>query len=212
MDPTRDSEMDPIRVVFGRGTGPTEVAAYDAALAAANLHNYNLSPLSSVVPPGATVRHVGTAPPELGRIGDRVYAVEASAVGEDRAVAALAWGRTETTAGNDDDNGTENGSENGTGNDPQGDRNHPEPTGPGLFYEASATGDLRGDEGEPDDTGDLVETVRKTASTGLDAGAALRGWEFEDRRVVQESGVARGSERVAAVVLAVYGSGDPILS
>ena len=34
--------MSTIRVVRGTGTGPTEMSAYDAALADANVHNYNL--------------------------------------------------------------------------------------------------------------------------------------------------------------------------
>lgn len=81
-----------IRVVRGSGTGPTAVAAYDAALADANVHDYNLARLSSVVPPNATVEAVETAP-ELGPVGGRLWVVEARGTvqGPGRAVAALGW-------------------------------------------------------------------------------------------------------------------------
>jgi len=36
-----------IRVVDGAGTGPTAVASYDAALAEASLHEYNLASAAS---------------------------------------------------------------------------------------------------------------------------------------------------------------------
>jgi len=51
-----------IRIAWGTGAGPTEMAAYDAALADANLHNYNLVSVSSVIPADADVEVVGTAP------------------------------------------------------------------------------------------------------------------------------------------------------
>ncbi|MFB6360516.1 MAG: pyruvoyl-dependent arginine decarboxylase [Halobacteriales archaeon] len=81
-----------IRVVHGSGTGPTAVASYDAALADANLHEYNLATLSSVVPPGATVEAVGTAP-ALGPVGGRLWTVQArtTTAGPGRAAAALGW-------------------------------------------------------------------------------------------------------------------------
>jgi arginine decarboxylase len=84
--------MSTIRVVSGVGTGPTETAAYDAALAAANVHNYNLVAVSSVVPADATVEVVETAP-DLGPAGDRLTVVEARATtaDADRVAAALGW-------------------------------------------------------------------------------------------------------------------------
>jgi len=82
----------PIRVAWGTGSAPTEMAAYDAALADANLHNYNLVAVSSVVPADASVEAVGTAP-DLGPAGNRLTVVEAHAdtAGPGRASAALAW-------------------------------------------------------------------------------------------------------------------------
>ena len=40
-----------IRLSSGRGEGPTPLAAFDAALLDAGVSNYNLLPLSSVIPP-----------------------------------------------------------------------------------------------------------------------------------------------------------------
>lgn len=84
--------MDAIRVVWGTGRGPTEVAAYDAALARANIHNYNLIHVSSVVPAAATVEAVGTAP-DLGPAGDRLTVVEgrATTAGTETVSAGIGW-------------------------------------------------------------------------------------------------------------------------
>lgn len=81
-----------IRVVDGTGAGPTEKAAFDAALAAAGLHRYNLRRLSSVIPGGAAVEVVGTAP-DLGPTGAVLDAVLADKTGrpETGVTAGLAW-------------------------------------------------------------------------------------------------------------------------
>ncbi|ELZ96503.1 pyruvoyl-dependent arginine decarboxylase [Haloferax mucosum ATCC BAA-1512] len=85
--------MNTIRVVRGVGTAPTEMASYDAALAAANIHNYNLVAVSSVVPGDATVKEVDVAP-DLGPAGNRLTVVQArqttSTPGE-TVVAGLGW-------------------------------------------------------------------------------------------------------------------------
>lgn len=102
--------MQVIRILWGSGRGPTSTAAYDAALAAANVHNYNLVSVSSVIPPGTPIDVVGEAP-DLGPPGNRLTVVEArSTVGPseaDRVAAGLGWAR--------------------------------EPQGPGIFYEAGGT-------------------------------------------------------------------------
>ena len=63
-----------ISIGAGIGEGPTALAAFDAALVAAGVANYNLIGLSSVIPPGSTLvreRHqAGTA--DYGR---RLYVV-----------------------------------------------------------------------------------------------------------------------------------------
>lgn len=91
--------MSTIRVVWGTGRGPTEMAAYDAALADANVHEYNLAHVSSIVPPEATVEPVGTAP-DLGPVGGRLWVVEARTTAEGPATlsAALGWA-TDGTGG-----------------------------------------------------------------------------------------------------------------
>jgi arginine decarboxylase len=92
--------MEPIRVVWGTATGPTEMASYDAALAAAGVENYNLVSVSSVAPPDATVDAVGTAP-DLGETGGRLTVVEAreTAVGPTHVSAGLGWVQSEGAGG-----------------------------------------------------------------------------------------------------------------
>jgi len=102
--------MQPIRIVWGTGRGPTALAAYDAALAEAGVHDYNLLRLSSVIPDGPAIEEVGTAPDldgpqSLGSAGEGLHVVEASARGDvGPQSAVLTWARS--------------------------------PEGPGVFYEA----------------------------------------------------------------------------
>ena len=94
--------MDTIRVVWGSATGPTAMSSFDAALAEAGVHDYNLLTLSSVVPPDATVEAVGTAP-DLGPTGEALYCVEARQTlvpgADGEAAAGLGWARDETGRG-----------------------------------------------------------------------------------------------------------------
>ncbi|WP_115863511.1 pyruvoyl-dependent arginine decarboxylase [Halorussus litoreus] len=92
--------MSTIRVAWGTGSGPTEMAAYDAALADANLHDYNLVTVSSVIPADAPVEAVGTAP-DLGPAGERLTVVQARATcaGPGHVSAALGWTTTEDGPG-----------------------------------------------------------------------------------------------------------------
>jgi len=86
--------MEPIRVVGGTGHGPTAMASYDAALAGANLCDYNLVQVSSVVPETATVEQVERAP-DLGPAGNRLTVVQGRRTvepgGGRRAVAGVGW-------------------------------------------------------------------------------------------------------------------------
>jgi len=86
--------MATIHVVWGTGTGPTAMSAYDAALADANVHDYNLVTVSSIIPADARVAAVGTAP-DLGPAGNRLTVVEAhaNAAGPRRLSAGLGWSR-----------------------------------------------------------------------------------------------------------------------
>ncbi|MFC4359618.1 pyruvoyl-dependent arginine decarboxylase [Halobium salinum] len=156
--------MGIIRVVTGAAGAPTKMASYDAALADAGIHNYNLVTVSSVVPTDATVEFVGTAP-DLGPAGERLTVVEARATISEvgRAAAGLGWA---------------------TG------------PGPGLFYEA---------------TGTDADSVRSRVEAGLDAGADLREWTLDERRVEVTTADHDGEGFATALTVAVYGESDPIL-
>ncbi len=82
-----------IRVTAGTGTGPTELAAFDAALLDAGVANYNLLPLSSIIPPGSRIETGKYVTPE-NEYGYRLYVVlaqqETSSPGEE-AWAGLGW-------------------------------------------------------------------------------------------------------------------------
>lgn len=83
-----------IRLVWGTGHAATAKASFDAALAEAGLHQYNLRTLSSVIPADAPLDLAGTAP-DLGATGnalDCVVARQTSPPGA-RAAAGLAWAR-----------------------------------------------------------------------------------------------------------------------
>jgi arginine decarboxylase len=68
-----------IPVASAVGYGPTELAAFDAALVAAGVADRNLLCLSSVLPPGAVVDQVDTIDNCPGGWGDRLYVVLAEA-------------------------------------------------------------------------------------------------------------------------------------
>ena len=123
--------MSTIRVAWGTGTGPTEMASYDAALADANLHNYNLVAVSSVIPADTEVEEVDTAP-DLGPAGERLTVVQARAtcVGPGRVSAGLGWS---------------------TSHDESSDEDTSDDSGPGLFYEAA-------DETDPEEVAERVRT------------------------------------------------------
>jgi arginine decarboxylase len=87
-----------IRVVTGTGTGPTAVAAYDAALAAAGVHNYNITTVSSVIPDDSTI-HVLDSAPDLGPVGEKLTVVEARATSDSGTDAAAGLGWTTTAGG-----------------------------------------------------------------------------------------------------------------
>ena len=67
-----------IQISAGTGTGPTKMAAFDAALNAAGVANYNLIRLSSIIPPGSKIVHSGgRIKKQPGKWGDRLYVVMA---------------------------------------------------------------------------------------------------------------------------------------
>jgi arginine decarboxylase len=179
--------MSTIRVVRGAASAATAMASYDAALAEANVHNYNLVRVSSVVPAGATVERVDTAP-DLGPAGNRLTVVEARATvpagASTRVCAGLGWA---------------------TG------------PGPGLFYEAAGDDPERVRdtverglaEGKRlrDWTFDTEDLALVTADV---AGATADATDGDDRGVRATDG-GGGDRYTTAVVLAAYGESESIL-
>ena len=82
-----------IKITSATGSGPTSLGAFDAALRNAGVENYNLIPLSSVIPTGAELElsRFVTPPNEYGH---RLYVVmarhETCQTGEE-AWAGLGW-------------------------------------------------------------------------------------------------------------------------
>ena len=67
-----------IHIASGVGTGPTKMAAFDAALQAAGAANYNLIRLSSIIPPDSKIiESKSTISHQPGKWGDRLYVVMA---------------------------------------------------------------------------------------------------------------------------------------
>jgi len=92
--------MSVIRVVWGTASGPTALSSFDAALATAGIHNYNLVTLSSVIPAEPVLEVVGTAP-DLGPVGDELHVVESSATAPpgETAAAGIGWARSASGRG-----------------------------------------------------------------------------------------------------------------
>jgi arginine decarboxylase len=82
-----------ITITTGTGRGPTPLAAFDAALLSAGVANYNLIPLSSVIPPMATLKRVPFVTPP-NEYGHRLYVVMARSEAHEsgqQAWAGLGW-------------------------------------------------------------------------------------------------------------------------
>ena len=88
-----------IEITSGTGEGPTPLAAFDAALLAAGVANYNLICLSSVIPT-ASVVHRGRYVTPAHEYGHRLYVVmarqEATMAGS-AAWAGLGWTQEQAT-------------------------------------------------------------------------------------------------------------------
>jgi arginine decarboxylase len=91
-----------IRVSAGTGTGRTTLAAFDAALAAAGVSDFNLVRLSSIVPPGSRVLEVDGHEQMRGEHGDVLYCVYARShalLAGHEAWAGIAWSRRDDGSG-----------------------------------------------------------------------------------------------------------------
>lgn len=82
-----------IHVTSGTGTGPTALAAFDAAALVAGRINHNMIYLSSFIPPGAVIEQAKYVVPQV-EWGQRVYVVMAREDADERgqdAWAGLGW-------------------------------------------------------------------------------------------------------------------------
>ncbi len=193
-----------VTVVAGVGRGPTELSAYDAALAAAAVHNYNLVSVSSVVPATATVEVRETAP-NLGPAGRRLTVVAAETVAQptdalDPDVTAepvtTDTGDMSTDAGDESTRTTH--VESGCNNvDTQvvASLGWATGSGPGLFYEATGTDPV---------------AVRKRVRRGLDAGSDLREWDLPTRDTLTAVATPEPDAYVGAVAVAAFGTAEPV--
>jgi arginine decarboxylase len=90
-----------IEISCGTGTGPNTLAAFDGALRATGIANYNLLRLSSVIPPGTdVVPAAGPVSPPGGEWGDRLYCVMAEmrvAEAGEEAWAGIGWVQDEVS-------------------------------------------------------------------------------------------------------------------
>lgn len=66
-----------IDIVWGESEGKTLLSAFDRALVNAGIHNFNLIPLSSVIPPKSVIHETGTYT-SSDRVGEILYVVISS--------------------------------------------------------------------------------------------------------------------------------------
>lgn len=91
-----------IYVSTGTGSARTPLAAFDAALTAAGVGDFNLVRLSSVVPPGSRIVEVDRLDPGYGGHGDLLYCVYAEAhavMPGHEAWAGIAWSTRDDGSG-----------------------------------------------------------------------------------------------------------------
>jgi arginine decarboxylase len=90
-----------ITVRTATGSGRTLLAAFDDALLAAGVGNFNLITLSSVIPPGSAIRE-GVTERLAGEHGDRLYCVMSVGYADhpgELVSAGLGWATDATTGG-----------------------------------------------------------------------------------------------------------------
>lgn len=69
--------MMEIKVVQGVGEGKTTLSAFDSALKDAGVYNYNLIPLSSIIPPSSKVIKIGKYETPESEFGHKLYVIKA---------------------------------------------------------------------------------------------------------------------------------------
>jgi arginine decarboxylase len=83
-----------IQVVAGAGTGKTELSSFDSALNNIGVANYNLIPLSSIIPPQSKVVKIDKYQTPESDFGHRLYCVKAemrSSIPNQYIGAAVGW-------------------------------------------------------------------------------------------------------------------------
>jgi len=86
-----------IDIVWGKNEGKTKLSAFDKALLKAGIHNFNLIPLSSVIPLNSVVEEVGVyrSSNEIGKIQYVVISDYCSKKSNITISAGLGWVQTE---------------------------------------------------------------------------------------------------------------------
>lgn len=86
-----------IELVWGTGEAQTSLSAFDTSLADAGIHNYNLVPLSSVIPEDATIESVGEHNQQwdVGELVSVILAENESTVTGETVAAGLGWATAE---------------------------------------------------------------------------------------------------------------------
>lgn len=86
-----------IDIVWGKSEGKTLLSAFDKALLQAGIHNFNLIPLSSVIPQNSVVEEVGVyrSSNEIGKIQYVVMSSYSSKKSNITISAGLGWVQTE---------------------------------------------------------------------------------------------------------------------
>lgn len=85
-----------IRVSAGSGSGPTTLAAFDAALRSAGVADHNLIRLSSIIPADSVVERCSPHQQLRGQFGDILYCVYSVAFAtewDEEAWAGIGWSR-----------------------------------------------------------------------------------------------------------------------
>ncbi|MFD1596709.1 pyruvoyl-dependent arginine decarboxylase [Haloplanus litoreus] len=88
---------DTIDLAWGHGDAGTPLSAFDAALADAGIHNYNLVTYSSVIPPNRSVVRTGRVEADygVGRPVGTVHAAAETTRSNETVAAGLGWIRAE---------------------------------------------------------------------------------------------------------------------
>lgn len=92
-----ENQKEQIDIVWGSSGGPTHISAFDSALKNAGIHNYNIIPVSSVIPDGSEPVEIGTHEQEWpsGQTVAAVVAEKSSSTTGDSLAAGVAWKRAE---------------------------------------------------------------------------------------------------------------------